>query len=80
MQGEDYLVFTNKELIATKTCGPAQEEIQITKGTTILVSARCKVRLQDHHIFGEESLKLSSMETKIFDWRWDACSSEYQRV
>ena len=37
MKGNKYLIYTNKELIATKICGPHQEHIQISEGTEVEV-------------------------------------------
>lgn len=72
MKGINYLVYTNKELVATKMCGPNQERIQITEGTSILVPRGCKVEFDNHQIYGEESICHTTMKTQIFNWKWDA--------
>ena len=30
------------------------------------------MKLEDHKIYGEESIRHSTSETRIFDWNWDA--------
>ena len=72
MKNDDYLVYTNKEVVATKKCGPNQETIRITVGTAISIPRGCSVKLEDHKIYGEESICHSTSETRIFDWNWDA--------
>ena len=72
LSGDEYLIFTRKDLLVTRTCGAAQTQLQITEGTRINVSAGCNVRLEDHQIYGEESTVLPGSEPKVFDWRWDA--------
>ena len=70
--GEEYLTYTHKDLLATRTCGATQTQLEITEGTQINLSAGCNVRLEDHQIYGEESVVLPGSEPKILDWRWDA--------
>ena len=72
MKNDDYLVYTNKEVVATKKCGPNQETIQITEEHPSLSTGGCNVKLEDHKIYGEESIRHSTSETRIFDWNWDA--------
>ena len=73
MKGNKYLIYTNKELIATKICGPHQEHIQISEGTEVEVPGGCKMKLDDHQIYGEESIQhTSKVKTQVFDWKWDA--------
>jgi hypothetical protein len=72
MKADEYLVYTNKELVATRICGAESEQMQITEGTRIKVPTGCRVRLVDHQIYGEDSFKYSHQETQIFDWTWDA--------
>ena len=67
MKDDSYLVYTNKELVATKICGPNQERIQITEGTSISILGGYKVKLDDHQIYGEESIQHTTSETQIFD-------------
>ena len=71
MKGDIDLVNTSKELVATKICGPNQERIQITKGSSISIPRGCQVKLEDHQIYGEESLRHQATESQIFDWKWD---------
>ena len=72
MKNDDYLVYTNKEVVATKKCGPNQETIQITEEHPSLSTGGCNVKLEDHKIYGEESIRHSTSETRIFDWNLDA--------
>ena len=46
-----------------------QETIQITGGTTISIQGGFHV---NHKIYGEESIRHSTLDTRIFDWNWDA--------
>ena len=72
MKANKYLVYTNKELVATKICGPNQEHIQISEGTSVEVPGSCRMKLDDHQIYGEESFRHSSVaKTQVFDWKWD---------
>ena len=72
LRGHKYLVYTRKDLLAPRTCGAAQTQLEINEGTRINISAGCNVRLEDHQIYGEESVILPGSEHKIFNWRWDA--------
>ena len=73
VKNDDYLVYTNKEVIATKKCGPSiQETIQVTKGTAINIPGGCNLQLEDHKIYGEDSIRHAASDTRIFDWNWDA--------
>ena len=41
MKNDDYLINTNKEVVATKKCGPSiQETVQVTHGTAINIPVR----------------------------------------
>ena len=60
MKNDDYLVYTNKEVVATKKCGPNQETIQITEGTAISIPGGCNVKLEDRKIYKEESIRHST--------------------
>ena len=51
LSGEEYLIFTPKDLLVTRTCGATQTQLEITEGTRINVSAGCNVRLEDHQIY-----------------------------
>ena len=72
MKNDDYLVYTNKELVATKKCGPNQETVQITEGTAFNIPGGCNLKLVDYKIYGEYSLRHATDDTRIFDWNWDA--------
>ena len=43
LSGDKYLVYTRNDLLATRTCGATQTQLQITEGTTIKISAGCNV-------------------------------------
>ena len=72
LSGDEYLVYTRNDLLATRTCGATQTQLQITEGTTIKISAGCNVQLGDRQIYDKESVVLPGSEPKVFDWRWDA--------
>ena len=73
MKDNKYLIYTNKELVATKICGPSQEHIQVSEGTSVEVPGGCKMKLDDHQIYGEESIHhTSKAKTQVFDRKWDA--------
>ena len=67
MKNNDYLVYTNKEVVATKKCGPNQETIQIAEGTAISIPGGCNVKLEDHKIYREGSIHHSTAETQLID-------------
>ena len=69
----DYLVYTNKEIVATKKCGPSvSQTVQFTEGTAVNFQGGCNLQLEDHKIYGEDSIRTEISETQIFDWNWDA--------
>ena len=73
VKNDDYLVYTNKEVVATKKCGPSiQETVQVTKGTTINIPGGWNLQLEDHKIYGEDSIWHAASDTQIFDWNWEA--------
>ena len=51
--GEEYLIYTRKDLLVTRTCGATQTQLEIYEGTRINVSAGCNVPLEDHQIYRE---------------------------
>ena len=55
LSGDEYLVYTSKDLLPTRTSGAAQTQLEIVEGTTIKVPAGCNVRLENHQIYSEES-------------------------
>ena len=72
LSGDEYLVYTSKDLLPTRTSGAAQTQLEIVEGTTIKVPAGCNLWLEDHQIYGKESAVLPGSEPKVFGWRWDA--------
>ena len=68
MKNDDYLVSINKEVVATKKCGPNQETIKITEGTAVNIPRGCNLKLEDHRIYGEDSIRHATADTRIFDW------------
>ena len=60
MKDHKYLVYTNKELVATKICGPNQEHFQISEGTPVEVPGHCLLKFDDHQVYGEESIHHTS--------------------
>ena len=73
VRNDDYLVYTNKEIVATKKCGPSvSQTVQITEGTAVNIPGGCNLQLEDHKIYGEDSIRTEVSETQIFDWNWDA--------
>ena len=68
MKDNKYLIYTNKELVATKICGPSQEHIHVSEGTSVEVPGGCKMKLDDHQIYDEESIHhTSKAKTQMFD-------------
>ena len=73
VRNDDYLVYTNKEIVATKKCGPSiSQTVQGTEGTAINIPGGCNLQLEDHKIYGEDFIRTKLSETQIFDWNWDA--------
>ena len=72
LSGEEYFIYTRKDLLVTRTCGATQTQLEISEETRINVSAGCNVRLEGHQIYGEESAVLPGSKPEVFDWRWDA--------
>ena len=46
--------------------------MQITEGTAVNILGGCNLQLEDHKIYGEDSMRTKVSETLIFDWNWDA--------
>ena len=73
MNNDSYLIYTNKEVVATKKCGPSiQENVLVTEGTAINIPGGCNLQLEDHKIYGEDSIRPAASDTQIFDWNWVA--------
>jgi hypothetical protein len=66
VRNDDYLVYTNKEIVATKKCGPSvSQTVQITEGTAVNIPGGCNLQLEDHKIYGEDSIRTEVSETQI---------------
>ena len=76
MKNDDYLVYTNKEVVATKKCGPSiQETVQIIEGTAINIPGGFNLQLEDHKIYGEDSIRHDASDTQIGTGTLRECSA-----
>jgi hypothetical protein len=67
----DYLVYTNKQLVTEKFCGKQHKTISIKEGTQITIDKDCQIKLEQHQIYGETSFIKTFGDPKIFTWNWD---------
>lgn len=72
LQGSDFLVYTNRELLAERICGNRHDSVQIREGTIVSVPQGCRLKLEQHQIYGEVGIHRGFESPKIFDWTWDA--------
>lgn len=72
MQGDNFLVYTSKDIIAERICGNQHEAIQIQEGSMVSVPSGCRMKLEEHQIYGEAGLSAGFETPKIFEWSWDA--------
>jgi hypothetical protein len=72
LKGSDFLVYTNRELMAERICGEKHDSVQIREGTIVSVPQGCRLKLEQHQIYGEVGIHRGFENPKIFDWTWDA--------
>jgi hypothetical protein len=72
LRGSDFLVYTNRELMAERICGERHDSVQIREGTIVSVPQGCRLKLEQHQIYGEVGIHRGFENPKIFDWTWDA--------
>jgi hypothetical protein len=68
----NYLIYTNRQMVAEKLCGKRHESISIKEGTRVTVEKGCKIKLDQHQIYGENSFVHAFESPKVFVWDWDA--------
>lgn len=69
---ETFLVYTNRQLVTERYCGNSHETITLQEGSTLRVDPGCRVKLEQHQIYGESGLSRVFENAKIFSWNWDA--------
>ena len=67
-----YLIYTNRQVMAERHCGNQHETLPIQEGTTISVDSGCRIKLDQHQIYGESSFTKVFENPKVFSWSWDA--------
>ena len=72
LQGSEFLIYTNRELVAERICGKQHDSIQITEGSVVQIPQGCRMKLEQHQIYGEVGYSRDFQTSKIFDWTWDA--------
>jgi hypothetical protein len=68
----NYLIYTNRQMVAEKHCGTKHESISIKEGSHVNVGPGCKIKLDQHQIYGENSFVQTFDNPKVFVWDWDA--------
>ena len=67
-----FLVYTNRQLVTERYCGNGHETITVQEGTLLSVPPGCRVKLEQHQIYGESGISRAFANPKVFSWTWDA--------
>jgi len=73
LDANNYLVYTNRQLVAEKHCGKQHTSLSIKEGTLLQIDNGCHIQLDDHHIYGDAAHFVQSFQPPaVFTWDWDA--------
>ena len=72
LQGSDFLIYTNRDLITERICGDRHEQVHVKEGSVVSVPQGCRLKLEQHQIYGEVGLHRGFETPQIFEWTWDA--------
>jgi len=72
LQGSDFLIYTNREIVTERICGNRHDQVQIREGSIVSVPQGCRLKLESHQIYGEVGINRGFEAPHIFEWTWDA--------